>query len=124
MGNGICGLLSQLLTCSLLTTLNAPSNVTSAQLDQHQLFLLRLSFGLLFGALVMDYLDGKIARLTAPTMLGQQLDSLCDLVLYVILDFIWMCPCLAWVRAWPTVKTRHAHALCVCIRWNCSISQV
>jgi CDP-diacylglycerol--serine O-phosphatidyltransferase len=67
LGNGFCG------TGSLLATLKY---VASGDLD-----FLRLAFALLPVALVCDFLDGRVARARAEvSMLGQELDSLADLV--------------------------------------------
>jgi CDP-diacylglycerol--serine O-phosphatidyltransferase len=67
LGNGFAG------TGSILSTLQY---VASADL-----VYLRLAFGLLPVALICDFLDGRVARARHEvSMLGQELDSLADLV--------------------------------------------
>ena len=73
---------SILASLSLLTSLNAPSLVTEISvLNQDQLKSLRYAFALPFLGMLFDFMDGKVARWTGNvSMLGQELDSLADLV--------------------------------------------
>jgi len=98
--NGVCGSFSIFSSARYLLT-NDPDYLWTA-----------MAFPL--AGLMFDFLDGKVARWRkSSSMLGQELDSLADLVclisplfdlqiptLSLLLDIIWRCPRFASIRCW------------------------
>ncbi|KAJ3303998.1 CDP-diacylglycerol-serine O-phosphatidyltransferase [Kappamyces sp. JEL0829] len=76
--------------------LGLPSITT---MTYQEIALLRWAFGLPFLGCFFDFLDGKVARLTknGPTMLGQELDSLSDLISFGVAPAV-----LGWVAGLKT----------------------
>ena len=97
--NGVCGSFSIFSSAQYLVT-HDPDYLWTA-----------LSFPL--AGLMFDFFDGKVARWRkSSSLLGQELDSLADLVIYIytfsstlscsLQDIFWSGPCSLGFRCWPT----------------------
>ena len=77
--NGVCGAGSVVSTLALTAALAPPS--LPVGLTEEQVYLARWAFALPFAGAAFDWLDGRVARAFGQSsMLGQELDSLADLV--------------------------------------------
>ncbi len=96
--NGVCGSFSIFSSAQYLVT-HDPDYLWTA-----------LSFPL--AGLMFDFFDGKVARWRkSSSLLGQELDSLADLVIYIytfssalscsLQDILWSGPCSLGFRCWP-----------------------
>lgn len=105
MLNGFCGIMS--IFNSLAFCLSRPSDYT---------YLWR-ALGFLPAGLLADFFDGKVARWRGKSsLLGQELDSLADLVSAVLtkIDFvglIWSCSVSSGLYSWSANTSRHPHPL-------------
>ncbi|KAJ2997539.1 CDP-diacylglycerol-serine O-phosphatidyltransferase [Globomyces sp. JEL0801] len=87
--NCICGTLSVMKSVHLISTLDAPSIILSKDsLTTDQLYVLRKAFILPFLGMFFDVFDGR----GGPTLLGQELDSLSDLISFGVAPAV-----LGWV---------------------------
>ena len=115
--NSVCGAISIFSGMSLIASLDTPSLVTDLSLlTQHQLVLFRSAFLSPFIGLFFDIVDGKVARLLKSTStLGQELDSLADLVTFgvapAVLAFI------VGLRTWIDI-------LILCVFISCGVARL
>jgi CDP-diacylglycerol--serine O-phosphatidyltransferase len=82
--NGICGAASILSSLSLVSSLASGVLLEPGLLSREQLWDMRCAFGLPLAGLFFDFMDGRVARWSGrSSILGQELDSLADLVSYL-----------------------------------------
>lgn len=87
--------------------------------------------------LMFDFFDGKVARWRrSSSMLGQELDSLADLVSMMLvglflyhlfcytIDIIWCSPSLVGIRCWASYTAGYGGSHRVYLLWSCSTSTV
>jgi hypothetical protein len=104
--NGFCGSFSLFSSANYLLTSDD--------------YYLRNALLFPLAGLIFDFFDGKVARWRkSSSMLGQELDSLADLVcplacsphphsmIPLVTDIIWSCACGSGLRRWPSHDPRH-----------------
>ena len=109
--NCFCGVSSILSSLELAVQLNDTDRVSVSGLNDVQINIARWAFGLPFLGMIFDIFDGRVARLTkeGPTMMGQELDSLSDLISFGVAPAV-----LAWVVGLRTAYDRACLTLFVC----------